>query len=160
MKIDEITTTGDINMLLEISSTYNNDPDHLAALRKQFLKELSEAGDNRLIFVARINDIAVAMIQLILKNADNDPEQANGKDIVSVHFLQVRKELQGQGIGRKVMAFIEDKARQLGNTTITLGVDDTNSRAIDLYTKLGYEVFKTLPGRTPDEKCFIMKKGL
>jgi len=67
-----------------------------------------------------------------LRAADNDLEQTNGKDIVSVHNLQVRSELQGQGIGRKMMAFIEEKARELGNKTITLGVDNTNSRAIDL----------------------------
>lgn len=160
MKIEEISTTGDVNPLVEIVATHSSDAEHLDSVRVQLQEELSEAGDNRLIFVAHQDDTTVAMIQLVLKNADNDPEQANGKDIVSVHNLQVRSEHQGQGIGRKMMAFIEEKARQLGNSTITLGVDDTNSRAIDLYNGLDYKVFKTEPGRYPEEKCFIMKKGL
>ena len=59
-----------------------------------------------------------------------------------------------------MMAYIEDKARNMGITTLTLGVDDSNERAIDLYKKLGYEVFKVEPGRIPEEKCLAMRKSL
>ena len=59
-----------------------------------------------------------------------------------------------------MMAFAEDKARQMGKLSLTLGVDDSNERTVDLYRRLGYVVFKEEPGRTPDEKCLMMRKSL
>ena len=160
MKITELTDLNDVDVLVEIASTYPKTHEESIGLKKQLLKELSEAGDNRLIFVGYQNDQAVAMIQMILKNADNDPELADGNKIVHLHNLQVRSELQNQGIGKEMMAFTEDKARELNKKIITLGVDNTNAKAIHLYEKLGYQIFKIEPGRTPDEKGLLMKKEL
>jgi len=160
MKITEVTDLNDVDILIDIALTYPKTPEQSLAVKKQLLKELSEAGDNRLIFVGYQDDQAVAMIQLILKNADNDPEYANGKTIAHIHNLQVRCGLQNQGIGKKMMAFSENKLKELGKNVITLGVDDTNIKAISLYKKIGYHTFKIEPGRTPDEKCYVMKKEL
>lgn len=160
MKINEVTNSDAVESLLSIVSTHINDAEHLAASKKQLLQELGEVQHNRHIYIAYENEIVVAMAQLVMKNADNDPELANGIDIAHVHNLQVRSELQGRGIGKRMMAYIEDKARALRKTTLTLGVDDTNERAIGLYHKLGYKQFKTEPGRTPDEECLVMKKSL
>ena len=160
MRINEITDTCDIDSLLSIVETYSKTTEQLKLSKKQLLEELSEAGDNRLIFVGLKDDVIVAMIQIILKNADNDPDLANGKDIAHVHNLQVRNDLQGKGIGQQMMAFAENKARQMGKTLLTLGVDDYNERAIYFYKKLGYEVFKEEPGRLPKEKCLVMRKSL
>ncbi|MFH2049931.1 MAG: GNAT family N-acetyltransferase, partial [bacterium] len=106
------------------------------------------------------NDQAVAMIQMILKNVDNDPELADGNQIAHLHNLQVRNEFQNQGFGKEMMVLVERKAKELGKVIITLGVDDTNHKAISIYNNLGYITFKTEPGRTPDEKCLLMKKEI
>ena len=158
MKIIEITESKDIDLMLSIVKTYPRTNEEMKATQEQLTKELSEAGDNRHLFIGYKDNVSVAMIQIILKNADNDPDLANGKDIAHVHNLQVRQELQGNGIGRDMMDFIEDRARELGKIILTLGVDDTNERAIKMYKNRGYETFKTEPGRFPGEFGYCMKK--
>ncbi len=160
MKIIELTDLDDVEILVDIAASYQKTTEQHLAVNKQLIEELSEAGDNRLVYVCFDNDNPIAMIQLILNNADNDPELANGKEIAHIHNLQVKQDLQNQGIGKKMMAFIENKAKELGNNVVTLGVDDSNLIAIHLYKILGYHTFKTEPGRNKDEKCFLMKKEL
>lgn len=153
-------TKDDIDLMVDIAVTHSDGSEQLDRIRTQFQKELSELGSNRYIYGAFIEDKSVAMIQLVLKNADNDPDQADGNTIASAHNLQVDKSFQGQGIGTKMMSFIEDQARKLGKKILTLGVDDINLRAIELYSRLGYKHFKTGEGRVPEEFCLIMKKQL
>ncbi len=160
MEIVEVTTVDEIEPLMSIVRTHQDDKECLKSIQVQLTKELGEVNDNRHIYIAYENEVVVAMIQLILKNADNDPDLADGKEIAHVHNLQVRHELQGRGIGFRMMEFIEEKAKSLGKTTITLGVDDGNANALHLYKKLGYETFKKYEGRTPDEFGYCMKKML
>ncbi len=133
MIIKEITDVRDVDLLLPVVETYSYTAEEMEIIKTQMLAELSEAGDNRHIFIGLEDDAVVAFIEIILKNADNDPDLANGKEIAHVHNLRVRHDLQGKGIGRKMMAFAEDKARQMGKQCLTLGVDDTNWRAVNLY---------------------------
>ena len=159
MIIQELTID-DIDLMADISSTHSHSNEENEGSRKQFLHELSEIGSNRFIFGAFVDNKPAAMIQLVVNNADNDPEQADGDKVASVHNLQVCKSLQGQGIGAKMMFFIEEQARKRGKEILTLGVDDVNLRAIELYKRLGYKQFKADTGRTPGEFCLIMKKHL
>lgn len=160
MKIVEINEIKDIDILLSIMMTYQKSEKQLQVSKKQLTIELSEAGDNRLIYIGYLDGKAVAMIQLILNNADNNPEYANGRDICHVHNLQVRSDHQKQGIGWKMMDFIEDQAKKLGKSIITLGVDGDNERAIKMYKNREYQIFKKGEGRTPDEFCYDMSKKI
>jgi len=160
MEIREITDNQEIDSLLALTLTYPYAKDQESLLREQLFRELSEIGDNRYIFAGSEDGVLVAMIQLVIKNADNDPDLANSRDVAHVHALWVRHDRQGQGIGRQMMAYLEDKARQMGKRVLTLGVDDINARAIRLYEGIGYEVIKAVDGRTPEEKCLIMIKPL
>jgi len=49
----------------------------------------------------------------------------------------------GRGWGRKTMAFLEDAARELNVTALHLEVMRENTRAMDLYRKLGFEGHKS-----------------
>ena len=156
----EIDDSSAVEAMLAIWASFPHTAEAVAGKKQQLLKELSESGDNRRLFLGRVDGEAVAMIQIVLKNADNDPDLADGKTVAHLHNLQVRADLQRQGIGTQMMALAEEEARKMGKATITLGVDDTNPGAIRLYRKLGYVNFKTEPGRMPDEKCLLMKKAL
>ncbi len=146
-------------LILPIITSHNND-EQLQIVSTQLQKEFEEIGSNRIIFVALNNEEAVAMVQLVLKNADNNLELANGNEICHVHNLQVRKDLQRQGIGRELMTHVEKQATLLKKKIITLGVDGDNERAIKLYKNRNYKIFKTEEGRTPDEVLYLMKKEL
>jgi len=160
MRIAELSGAKNLDCLVSIAATYEANIPKLKAIRTQLAQELSELGDNRLFFIGVEETDVVAMVQIILKNADNDPELANGKNIAHIHNLNVRCDLQGNGRGMKMMSFVEERAAALGFEILTLGVDDFNERAIGLYDKLGYEVFKTEPGRVPPELCLCMRKYL
>ena len=57
-----------------------------------------------------------------------------------------------------MMNFVEQHLKSVEKTELTLGVDDWNTPAINLYHSLGYEIFKEEPGRTPKEVLFLLKK--
>lgn len=98
--------------------------------------------------------------QLVLKNADNDPELADGHRIAHVHNLWVRRDLGGKGFAREMMAALEAQAADLGFELLTLGVDDFNERAWRLYVSLGFEEFKREAGRSPEEQLILMRKPI
>jgi aminoglycoside 6'-N-acetyltransferase I len=54
-----------------------------------------------------------------------------------LHPLAVRPDRQGRGVGRALVAALEDRVRERGGTTIYLGTDDEDNRTslggIDLY---------------------------
>lgn len=52
--------------------------------------------------------------------------------------LAVHPELQGRGLGRRLLAFAENEAREIGGTSIRLDVFSGNPGAVSLYGKNGY----------------------
>ena len=156
----KLTDKNEIFLLVDIASTHLISDIEKSNSKKRLLRELDEIDDNRDIYIKLDNKKPIAMIQLIYKNADNDTELANGLDIAHIHDLEVRKELQGLGIGREMVRFIEEVARKQKIKTLTLGVDSTNPRAIKLYESMGYNKFKEEAGRTAEEKLYLLNKTL
>jgi len=60
----------------------------------------------------------------------------------------------GRGIGKVMMDFIEEKAKELKLKSIWLKVIDNNERAIALYKRVGFKIEKF------DNKLIIMRKSL
>ena len=58
-------------------------------------------------------------------------------NVWELHPLVVRPDRQGQGIGRALVADLEDRVRERGGLTVTLGTDDvdgmTTLSSVDLY---------------------------
>jgi ribosomal protein S18 acetylase RimI-like enzyme len=55
-----------------------------------------------------------------------------------VHNVAVHPNLQGKGLGRKLMTFAEHEARRLEFATITLYTNERMTENIEIYKKLGY----------------------
>ncbi|MES2803269.1 MAG: GNAT family N-acetyltransferase [Bdellovibrionota bacterium] len=148
-----------IEDLLRIRMSYSNDAD-LASTSNRYFAELSEK-DNRVFLLGFENDNSpFGYVQLILVNADNDPQLADGVQIAHIHDLRVRSDLQGKGFGRGLIKYLEEEAHLRGIKTLTLGVDNWNSRAIQFYKNLNYSEFKQEPGRTDDEFVICMQKTI
>ena len=62
-----------------------------------------------------------------------------------MHQLYVLPARQGLGLGHRLMACAEDRARELGADRIWLGVMVKNARAVAWYRKMGYTVTETAP---------------
>lgn len=60
------------------------------------------------------------------------------KPLINLHDLAVSEQFQGQGIGKQLLAALEDAAQRLGCCKITLEVLEGNQVAQGLYRKVGY----------------------
>jgi diamine N-acetyltransferase len=62
-----------------------------------------------------------------------------------VHQLYILPASQGCGLGHRLMAAAEERARELGADRIWLGVMVKNAQAVAWYNKMGYTVTETSP---------------
>ena len=60
------------------------------------------------------------------------------RPLVNIHDLGVLAAHRGRGIGTRLMAAVEAKARALGCCKLTLEVFEHNRRARQVYAKLGF----------------------
>lgn len=60
------------------------------------------------------------------------------RPLLNVHDIAVVPEQRGKGIGRALLAAIEQEARRRGCAKITLEVRSDNALAMDLYRRCGY----------------------
>lgn len=60
------------------------------------------------------------------------------RPLVNIHDLAVLPGLRGGGVGRRLLAAVEAKARSLGCCKMTLEVLENNHRAMKVYTAAGF----------------------
>jgi ribosomal protein S18 acetylase RimI-like enzyme len=65
--------------------------------------------------------------------------------------------LRGKGIGSFLIKIAEDEARKRGFKEMTLGVEALNTKAIQLYEKLGYREFMKEKGDEGEEIIGMIK---
>ena len=92
-----------------------------------FTKEELEAEKNNLLMIAKEDDQMLGCCMLI----EEDPQT------VRLRQMAVLNDLQGKGVGRALMQFAENIARDLGYKKLTMHARVT---AVGFYEKLGYEV--------------------
>jgi ribosomal protein S18 acetylase RimI-like enzyme len=63
----------------------------------------------------------------------------NQKPQTKIHKIYILPETQGKGIGKIVIDFIENLAKENHSTTLTLNVNRSN-KALHFYQKLGFEI--------------------
>jgi GNAT superfamily N-acetyltransferase len=64
--------------------------------------------------------------------------------LVNLHDFMVSERFQGQGIARKLLAALEDRAREMGCCKVTLEVLEGNIPAQQLYRKMGYDSYQLI----------------
>ncbi|OWY68333.1 GNAT family N-acetyltransferase [cyanobacterium TDX16] len=70
----------------------------------------------------------------------NAVDQVKGDRHTYIFLLYVKPEYRRQGIGKALMRYLEDWARTKGDRRIGLQVFQSNTPALDLYRKLGYQI--------------------
>lgn len=74
----------------------------------------------------------LGLLRLLKSGVDNERFLVDG--------ICVIPEMRGHGIGTALIHGLEDEARRRGYSAIRLEVIDTNTRARDLYQRLGFEI--------------------
>ena len=105
-----------------------------SALADKFYGELKSG--NRITYVCKDGDEFIAEISLVKDMNDADYTIPNHR--VYVSHLVVKPEYRRQGIGRKLVDFITDKAKKLGYSEMSVGVDLDNYPALKLYIDNGF----------------------
>lgn len=117
-----------------------------AALERSYRKTLAALDDrDRLVLVAEQGDEIVGMAQLALSGATNADHRAE------VQRVGVAAGARGRGVGRGLMAAVEDAARGHGITLLWLTTHD-GTDACAFYEAIGYTKLGVMPNysRRPD----------
>jgi ribosomal-protein-alanine N-acetyltransferase len=80
------------------------------------------------------------------------------RDDVQVNNVAIRPDCRGLGLGEAVMRYAIARVRAAGAAFMTLEVRRSNTAAVALYKKLGFEVMDTRKNyyTRPDEDAFVM----
>ena len=92
--------------------------------------------DNRITYICKDGDKFMGEISLVKDMADSDytiPEQR-----IYVSHLFVKPEYRCQGIGKMLVEYVTDKAKELGYSEMSVGVDLNNYPALKLYIDCGF----------------------
>ena len=90
-----------------------------------------------MIWVYQQNGAFLGEIALVKEKNDPDYTIPNRRAYVS--RLIVKREYRRQGIGRALVAFATEKAKELGYRELTIGVDLDNYAALKLYIDSGFD---------------------
>ena len=93
---------------------------------------------NRLVFIYKIGGEFIGEGALVFDTGDADYTIPDKR--VYVSRMIVRKEYRNRGIGGEILEFLIRKAKDMGYSEMTIGVDKDNENALHLYTKYGLTV--------------------
>lgn len=85
------------------------------------------------LFVASTDDGVVGMVSLLFTVST-----AEGGPAAILEDMIVASAYRGQGIGRRLVEHVLDRAAKLGNTRVTLLADRHNAAALGFYRALGF----------------------
>lgn len=85
----------------------------------------------RLVFIYKINGEFIGEGALVLST--DDPDYTIPHKRVYVSRMIVKKEYRNRGIGSEILSFLIEKAKGMGYTEMTIGVDKDNVNALHLY---------------------------
>lgn len=91
---------------------------------------------NRLVYIYKINGEFIGEGALVLDTGD--PDYTIPHKRVYVSRMIVKKEYRNRGIGSEILAFLIEKAKEMGFSEMTIGVDKDNANALHLYKKYGF----------------------
>ena len=102
----------------------------------QILAEIEDK--NAIMYVAIINDEIIGYAKL---KSSITPEELGNSTSIEIERLYVKKEFHDKKVGLALMNICLEKAKEKKADVIWLGVWEQNPKAINFYTKVGFEKF-------------------
>jgi len=162
--INDAETIADISRqtFYETFAPFNTDKDMEIFLKEQFtrLSLIAEVGVSfNTFYLAYTEENAVGYCKL--RERDN-PKELNGLKSLEIARIYATAMMVGKGVGSSMMRYAVDVAVQKQKQVIWLAVWEKNQRAIDFYTKWGFEIFgkQIFVLGTDLQKDWLMKKML
>jgi hypothetical protein len=102
----------------------------------QILAEIEDA--NSIMYVALVGDKIIGYAKL---KSSETPEELGKLSSIEIERLYVKKEFHDKKVGLALMNTCLEKAKEKNVDVIWLGVWEQNPKAINFYTKVGFEKF-------------------
>ncbi|MHC5228586.1 GNAT family N-acetyltransferase [Enterococcus sp. LJL99] len=139
-------TKADLTTLRDLSiRTYSdtfaqyNDPqdleDYLATAYNTEKLTLEMANSETEFYFIYVDDQLAGYVKINIGTAQTEPVNENGLEIERIY---VERDFKGQGLGKQLYAKALERAKQLGKTSIWLGVWEHNAPALQFYKGLGF----------------------
>ena len=140
-------TFSDLDDLLEIAAqtfddtfrAMNTPANFEAYMRQAFTREKFSAElahPHSAFYFIFAGGLLAGYIKLNVLDAQNELQ---GPDSLEIERIYVKKEFQGRGLGKDLLEFALDIARQSGKQFAWLGVWEKNEKAIGFYQSLGFQ---------------------
>ena len=110
------------------------DMERQSDLAKRFYRELVQG--NRITYVVQVQQEYIGEISLVLHM--DDPDYTIKNQRIYVSRLMVKREYRRRGIGKALVAFAVQSARDMGYSELSIGVDLDNYSALKLYVEAGF----------------------
>lgn len=111
-------------------------------------------------FVAELDGEVVGTITLYTEPYDSSPDWYRREDVGWFGQFAVEPSLQRKGIGRKMIEFIESRARERGLMEIALDTSEKASHLIAYYQKMGWRVVDETQWEVTNYRSLILSKSL
>lgn len=112
----------------------------LKTLHRHF--EEAKKGD-RILYLLKDGNTTIGTVSLLFMQDNPDEPRLFGTDTVHINHLRIHPDYQDRKLSSLLNAQLEENARKTGLKTLTIGVEPTNQKAIDVYSHWGY---KKIPG--------------
>lgn len=106
-----------------------------SVLADQFYREMQEG--IRTTYIYKIDGAFIDEISVVTDAGD--PDYTVPRQRLYVSRLIVKKDHRRQGIGKRLVDYISDKAKEAGYTELSIGVDLDNYPALKLYHSAGFD---------------------
>ena len=107
---------------------------HIQYAKENILKELSK--ENADYYFVVFKSEIIGNLRIIW---DEKLEGLSEEKQVKLHRIYLHQKTQGNGIGKKILAWLEERVIQKGYKTIWLDAMDEQPQAFQFYKKLGYK---------------------
>lgn len=141
--------------LLQLLDAYARDPmgggEPLSAeVKRQLLPRLA-ATPNAVSFIAYQDGEPLGLV-----NTFSSLSTFAARPLINIHDLAVLPQARGKGVGKALLAAVENYGREIDCCKITLEVLTGNSSAYGLYQALGFEAYELDPEM--GQAAFMQKK--
>ncbi|MCB0523762.1 MAG: GNAT family N-acetyltransferase [Lewinellaceae bacterium] len=134
-----------------------NDYCSLAFAPDNFIREMNAPASE--FWLGKLNNELVAYLKL---NFDTHAEGIEDGKTVQIERIYIHPDTQGRGLGRILLDFAEDSARQHHADWIWLSVWKKNPRGIKFYEDNGYEIcgLEMFPLGDDPQEDWVMRKAI
>lgn len=137
VRVANLQDPGDVAQIVDLVDLYAQDPmgqgRALGDAVRHDLAVMLATHPGALAFLAEEHGVPMGVANCFLGMSS-----FTGAPVLNIHDLAVRAERRGRGVGRAMIAFVEEHARAIGCSRVTLEVSASNAAAQALYRSCGF----------------------